>query len=240
MSACFTFLFLSMLGNAVWFGAISKDGANPIDVFGFFTVTWPEIWMGLLINVLTFPFVFLIVFIFKYSKPSKLRTNTVEKSLRDDAEEEDIEEDCDDDKSDDDDDEDDNDENSDNDKENEDGTTSMEADDDVDEEDVKSLTSLDSSATTCSDQSLGSLVTRSKFSLPHFCLYLGWLLCLTFITLSCYFLWVYGITFGNHFILTWFTAVVISFFTSFLIFEPLKVLMGMRRSLSLTSPHFRS
>ena len=33
----------------------------------------------------------------------------------------------------------------------------------------------------------------------------------------------YGITFGNEFILTWFTAVVISFFTSFLIFEPLKV-----------------
>lgn len=208
-----------MLGNAVWFGTISKEGANPVNVFGFFTVTWPEIWMGLLINVLTFPFVFLIVFIFKYSKPSKLRANTVEKSLRDELEEEDIEENGDDDKSDDD-----------SDMENEDGITGMEEDDndveeddDVAEDDVKSLTSIDSSASTSSDQSLGTLVTRPKFSLPHFCLYIGWFLCLSFIILSSYFLWVYGITFGNQFILTWFTAVVISFFTSFLIFEPLKV-----------------
>ena len=221
VSACFTFLFLSMLGNALWFGTISKDGANPINVFGFFTVTWPEIWMGLLINVLTFPFVFLIVFLFKYSKPSKLRSNTVEKSLREDPEEENVEENSDDDDNDNDlENEDDND--ADNDAENEDENDSLEEDDEV-EEDVKSLTSIDSSATTTSDQSLGTLVTRPRFSLPHFCVYVGWLLCFSFIVLSCFFLWVYGITFGNEFILTWFTAVVISFFTSFLVFEPLKV-----------------
>ena len=82
---------------------------------------------------------------------------------------------------------------------------------------------VDSSSSVSSGESLATLVTRPKFALPHFCLYLGWLLCLAFIVLSAFFLWAYGITFGNDFILTWFTTVVISFFTSFFIFEPLKV-----------------
>ena len=197
-----------MLGNAVWFGTLSTTGAAPINVFGVFSVTWPEIFMGLLINLITFPFVFLVVFLFKFSKPSKLRSNTVEKSLKEgkevDTEESDDEDDG---------------------TESDEGSMGMAEDSDIADEDIKSMTSHDSSRTVSSVESLGSFVTRSKFSLPHFCLYIGWFLCFAFIVLSAFFLWAYGITFGNEFILTWFTTVVISFFTSFFIFEPLKVAM---------------
>ena len=37
--------------------------------------------MAFLVNVVTFPFVYLITFLFKYSKPSKLRSNTIKKLL---------------------------------------------------------------------------------------------------------------------------------------------------------------
>ena len=127
MSACFTSLFLSMLGNAVWFGTLSTTGAAPINVFGVFSVTWPEIFMGLLINLITFPFVFLVVFLFKFSKPSKLRTNTVKKSLTEGNE-------VDTDESNDEDD----------DMESDDGSMGMAEDSDIAEDDIKSLTSIGS------------------------------------------------------------------------------------------------
>ena len=37
--------------------------------------------MAFLVNVVTFPLVFLITLLFKYSKPSKLRSNTIKKAL---------------------------------------------------------------------------------------------------------------------------------------------------------------
>ena len=120
-----------MLGNAVWFGTVSKEGADPINVFGLFSVTWPEIFMGLLINVITFPFVFLVVFLFKFSKPSKLRSNTVEKSLKKEEDNETEENDSDSEKNDDD-----------NDMESDDGSMGMAEDSDVAEDDLKSMTSI--------------------------------------------------------------------------------------------------
>ena len=125
-----------MLGNAVWFGTLSTTGAAPINVFGVFSVTWPEIFMGLLINLITFPFVFLVVFLFKFSKPSKLRSNTVEKSLKEgkevDTEESDDEDDG---------------------TESDEGSMGMAEDSDIADEDIKSMTSHDSSRTVSSVES---------------------------------------------------------------------------------------
>ena len=74
-------LFLSMLVNAMWFGVFSRPSVPGIDVFGLVTISWEEVSMAFLVNVVTFPFVYLITFLFKYSKPSKLRSNTIKKSL---------------------------------------------------------------------------------------------------------------------------------------------------------------
>ena len=74
-------MFLSMLVNAMWFGVFSAPSVPGIDVFGLVTVSWEEVSMAFLVNVVTFPLVFLITFLFKYSKPSKLRSNSIKKAL---------------------------------------------------------------------------------------------------------------------------------------------------------------
>ena len=81
MTAATVSMFLSMLVNAMWFGVFSQPSVPGIDVFGLVTVSWEEVSMAFLVNVVTFPLVFLITFLFKYSKPSKLRSNTIKKSL---------------------------------------------------------------------------------------------------------------------------------------------------------------
>ena len=78
-------MFLSMLGNAMWFGVVAQPSTPGFDVFGLFTLSWEEILMALIINAMTFPFVFLIMFLFKFSKPSKLRSNRIVKSLQGDT-----------------------------------------------------------------------------------------------------------------------------------------------------------
>ena len=212
VSAAFVSLYLSMLGNAMWFGTGPTKAETGFDVFGIVTITWEEIIMGVLINALTFPFVFLIVFLFKYSKPSKLRNNTIIKALQEQNAQE-------------------NEEDEDEEKEDDNGDGPSQSVENDDEADTKSLVSTTSSASTAStestesNQSLASQVTRRKFSLPFFCLFIGWFLCLSFILLSAFFLWAYAMHFGNDFINKWLISVILSFFTSFLIFEPLKVLI---------------
>ena len=78
-------------------------------------------------------------------------------------------------------------------------------------------------SSTSTTQSLASSVTKPKFSLPFFCIYLSWLLSWSLIVLSAFFLWAYGVAYGNDFITKWFISFVLSFFTSFFVFEPLKV-----------------
>ena len=118
-----------MLVNAMWFGVFSAPSVPGIDVFGLVTVSWEEVTMAFLVNVVTFPLVFLISFMFKYSKPSKLRSNTIKKSLET---KEENEKQSDDEKGDDSDDDDDNDD----DDEGRDESVKEEA------EDTKSLVSV--------------------------------------------------------------------------------------------------
>ena len=83
--------------------------------------------------------------------------------------------------------------------------------------------STSSASSTSTTASLASSVTKPKFSLPFFFIYIGWFLSFALIVLSIFFLWAFCISFGNDFISKWFTSFVLSFFTSFFIFEPLKV-----------------
>ena len=78
-------------------------------------------------------------------------------------------------------------------------------------------------SSTSTTQSLASSVTKPRFSLPFFCIYISWFLSWSLIVLSAFFLWAYGVAYGNDFISKWFISFVLSFFTSFFVFEPLKV-----------------
>ena len=77
-----------MLGNALWFGMVAQPSVPGVNILVVITLSWEEAAMALVINAATFPLVYLIVFLFKYSKPAKLRSNTIKKSLEPKAEEE--------------------------------------------------------------------------------------------------------------------------------------------------------
>lgn len=61
--------------------------------------------------------------------------------------------------------------------------------------------------------------------LPYWCRYIGWFLCFLSITVSIFFLWAYGIQFGDEKTRKWVTSLIISFFTSILVTQPIKVFL---------------
>ena len=73
-------LFLSMFGTGLLYGSeiqTAKSGYKS----GFISISSEEVLNGLMINLLTFPIVFLIVFLFKYSKPKYLRENRIVRAV---------------------------------------------------------------------------------------------------------------------------------------------------------------
>ena len=59
--------------------------------------------------------------------------------------------------------------------------------------------------------------------LPRFCVFIGWALCISIIFVSIFFLWSYGVMFGNDKTYQWLSSLLVSFFGGILIVEPLKV-----------------
>ena len=158
-------LFLNMLGNAIFYSDQSDKIQSGIKS-GFFSLSSVEVLNGLLINFLTFPFTFLIVFLFKYSKNKYLRENRIVEALN----------------------------------------HSKSNDNEIQPEREDS-----------------QHYPNKRFTLPFFCKYVGWFLVIITVMICSILLWVYGVSFGNDKVYKWLTAFLLSFFTSFFIFEPLKV-----------------
>ncbi|RWS14806.1 polycystic kidney disease protein 1-like protein 2-like protein [Dinothrombium tinctorium] len=66
---------------------------------------------------------------------------------------------------------------------------------------------------------------KRKFMFPWWCRYIAWTLCVLSILVSIFFLWAYGIQFGDEKTRKWLTSLIISFFSSILITQPMKVLL---------------
>ena len=64
---------------------------------------------------------------------------------------------------------------------------------------------------------------RKRFTLPFFFNYLAWILCLGAIGVSVFYLWAYGVMFGNDKTYQWLTSSIACFWSGMLIVEPLKV-----------------
>ncbi|XP_023236367.1 uncharacterized protein LOC111635594 [Centruroides sculpturatus] len=66
---------------------------------------------------------------------------------------------------------------------------------------------------------------KRKFTLPWWCVVFGWFFVFASIGVSIFFLWAYGIQFGNVKTSKWLTALVISFFSSVLLTQPIKIFL---------------
>ena len=185
----------------MWF-SVAPESENKGLQYGFVSLDYEEAAIGSLANLLTFPLVFILVFLFKYSKTRVLRDNRILKALmNEDSDEESNDED--------------------------DSDDGDESDNDSDDNIDGSAPTRPSSNTSNVSSTTSKYPTKASesdnFFLPHYCIHIAWFLCFLFIGASIFFLWAYGITFGNDTTYKWLTSFIISFFTNFCIFEPLKV-----------------
>ena len=82
------------------------------------------------------------------------------------------------------------------------------------------------------EEQVDLLKWKKKFTLPWIFTYVGWLLALAFIGVSVFFIWAYGIQFGQAKCTKWLSTLIISFIMSVFITQPIKV------SIYLTCYHF--
>ncbi|KFM71583.1 Polycystic kidney disease protein 1-like 2, partial [Stegodyphus mimosarum] len=64
---------------------------------------------------------------------------------------------------------------------------------------------------------------KKRFLLPWWCIYISWLLVVVSVGCSIFFLWAYGLQFGNVRTTKWLTSLLISFISSVLLTEPIKI-----------------
>ena len=77
-----------MLGNVLWYGGDYEPTKSVFKLL-FIDISIEEIIIALMINFMNFPVIFLIVSLFKYSIPRKLKENRIFKALVDNCEEDD-------------------------------------------------------------------------------------------------------------------------------------------------------
>ncbi|KAG7154293.1 Polycystic kidney disease protein 1-like 2-like 4, partial [Homarus americanus] len=81
------------------------------------------------------------------------------------------------------------------------------------------------------------LKRKKKLTLPWWCVIIAWVLCAISIAVAVFFLWAYGIQFGNEKATKWLTALISSIFSSVLFTQPVKIyLMAMLLSWILKKP----
>ncbi|CAG0890374.1 unnamed protein product [Darwinula stevensoni] len=169
VSCCMAFLYLSMLTNAMWYGTVPQHPTSNALRFGPFILSTAQIGVGMMANLIIFPPSFLIVFLFRKSRPRKLRPSRIDRAL-----------------------------------------------------DLDGRPQYISSGGV--EQSK-KMRRKKRFSLPWWFVVLAWLLVIVCIAVSVFFVWAYGIQFGNEKTCKWATSLVTSFFSSVLIVEPLKILL---------------
>ncbi|CAG0925741.1 unnamed protein product, partial [Notodromas monacha] len=70
----------------------------------------------------------------------------------------------------------------------------------------------------------GILPRNKSFSLPWWCVIVAWILVIICFCVSIFFLWAYGIQFGNEKATKWVSSLIFSFLSSVMVVEPIKIL----------------
>ncbi|XP_042202967.1 polycystic kidney disease protein 1-like 2 [Homarus americanus] len=203
VGSCFALLFLSMLVNAMWYERVPEQpGAGGLKL-GPFSLSIEQMGVGMVSNIIVFLPSVLIVFIFRKSRPRRLRKSRIELAL----------------------------------------SRTREKAQHLATEEKKDLekNQLDQARTSDSKGSskiIEKKEKKKKFTLPWWFALVAWLLVVACIAVSCFFLLMYGVMFGNSKATKWITSLVISFFTSILFVEPLKVfILAMLMSAIFKSPN---
>ncbi|XP_064093787.1 uncharacterized protein LOC135206294 [Macrobrachium nipponense] len=208
VGSCFALLFLSMLVNAMWYDKVPEQPSTGGLKFGPFSLTPAEIGVGVISNLIVFPPSFLIVFLFRRARPSKLRESRIQKAVEKTREEF---------------------------RSKHSGSSADEDSDTENQKTEKSEISYDhekqrDAPSSDEDQNKEEKEKtkkkkKKKLTLPPFFRYVAWLLVFACIGVSCFFLLMYGVMFGNSKATKWVLSLIVSFFSSVLFVQPLKIFL---------------
>lgn len=179
VSSCMALLYLSMLVNAMWYQRVPPKPKSSALEIGPFALSPEQIGVGFFSNLIVFPPTFLIVFLFRRSRLSKLRPSKIRIALE---------------------------------KQGLDLTKGTSNINDI-------------SSSSSSGNKGNSKKNRKSLLLPHWCRYIAWFLCILSMVTSVFFLWAYGISFGDTKTRQWVSSLIVSFFASLLVTQPLKVFL---------------
>ncbi|XP_077980091.1 polycystin-1-like protein 2 [Glandiceps talaboti] len=172
LSCCLSLLYCSMIASSMWYRA--EERANKVFsvAIGPFIVTSFELYVSIMTNVVVFPVNFIIVEIFRRSRP---------------------------------------------------GTTSL-------TKWLKRRKTRPVSATfdvlfNDTEEKQTSKKKKKKFTLPHWCLYFGWALCILTILASSFFVILYSMEWGSQKSEQWLVSIILSFSLSVLVTQPVQVIV---------------
>lgn len=178
VSACMALLYLSMLVNAMWYQRVPPKPQSSAFEIGPFALSPEQIGVGFFSNLIVFPPTFLIVFLFRRSRLSKLRPSKIQIALE---------------------------------KQGVDIT--------------KGNSNNSGNISNISNKGTTGKKNRKSLLLPHWCRYIAWFLCVLSMVTSVFFLWAYGISFGDTKTRQWVSSLIVSFFASLLVTQPIKVFL---------------
>ncbi|KAL4239265.1 hypothetical protein ACF0H5_000082 [Mactra antiquata] len=204
VSCCLCLLYSSMLANAMFYGTETAD-SNAF-TFGPFALTSKQIFIGIVCNIIVFPVNFLLIHLFRRSRPRKLRPSRLEEAIKTNTER----------------------------------STSM-ADvnprvkSSLDHErpgssfliDAKrSASAMSRPETSMSSANVDSKKKKKKkCELPWWFTIIAWILLWLVVLTSAAFVTFYGISFQDMKCKKWITSMLISFFTSVFLTQPIKVFL---------------
>lgn len=231
VSCCMSLLYLSMLVNAMWYERVPPKPRSSAVEIGPFALSPEQIGVGFFSNLIVFPITFVIIYFFRKSRLRQLRPSRISEALRKQGVILGARPGS-------------NNNHLNNGKLN---SLNVNALSSSTTQLVGRKESTESSATygSVTDANIGNngndiplgimdssgkqkrapLIKKRKKSklLPYWCRYIGWFLCVLSMLISIFFLWAYGIQFGDDKTRKWVTSLIVSFFSSILITQPVKV-----------------
>ncbi|KAL8606997.1 hypothetical protein ACOMHN_041386 [Nucella lapillus] len=209
VSCCLCLLYVSMLANAMFYN--TGSGSSTGITIGPFSVSPEQIFIGVISNLIVFPVNFVIITLFRKSRPRKLRPSRVDEAI----------------------------------KTAHDGPRTEASVTDIKPE-VSSIfsvsrpssmmanpksprpeSSLSRPGTSLSARADASLPTKKKKvrNLPWWCRIVAWVILALCTLVSAAIVTAYGITFADEMCKKWISSMLVSFFMSVFITQPIKVFM---------------
>ncbi|GIY29651.1 polycystic kidney disease protein 1-like 2 [Caerostris darwini] len=195
VTSCFAMLFLSMLVNAMWYGRVPSKPSGSAFSLGPLSLSPEQIGVGVMANFIVFPPTFLMITLFRKSKLRNLRPSHITEAIKKQ-------------------------------KASKKKLSTISRPSSAHSGTTLILDDISQEDESRRENRFGAQKKKKKkFLFPWWCRIIAWILAVSSIVVSCFFLWAYGVQFGDEKTKKWITSLLISFFSSILVTQPIKVFL---------------